>query len=424
MASTPVPVTPEEAGIRAGRQGPYLRVSTVNIFVRDLERSLRFYRDQLGFEVAFDVRTQSGDRAVAVAAPDGGAMLRLAAPPRESLQYPLIGRSTQVTLLTEDVLGKFREWSQRGVKFPRVPRLKRIKYSEAGAGEDTPVWGGMFARFEDPDGNVFTLAGFDKVNRTIEARRREAAEKLEAEHRAARELEIARQVQYRLFPQMQPAMRTLEYAGLCTQARQVGGDYYDFLNLGQERLGLVLGDIAGKGMAAALLMANLQGNLRSQCAVALEHPERFLRSVNQLFCENTAENAYATLFFAEYDDRARRLRYANCGHPAALLFRSGEDVERLESTSTVLGLFADWDCEIAECRLGEGDALVLYSDGVTECCDGAGEEFGDERLEAAIRRNRELPAAALATAILEEVKRFSPAEQQDDITLIVAKCAG
>ncbi len=419
MGSLPPPVAPEDSRIRP--QGPYLRVNTVNVFVRDLDRSLAFYRDQLGFRLAMDVRMQSGERLVAVTASDGGAMLRLIAPSPQSRQYPLIGRSTQVTLLTDDVLAKFREWSQRGVKFPRLPRLKRIRYSEPAAGEETPVWGGMFARPEDPDGNTFTLVGFDEVSREIDAQRRAAAEKLEAEHRAARELEIARQVQYRLFPQMQPPMRTLEYAGLCTQARQVGGDYYDFLNLGQERLGLVLGDIAGKGIAAALLMANLQGNLRSQCAVAVEQPERFLRSVNLLFCENTAENAYATLFFAEYDDRARRLRYANCGHPPALLLREGERLERLESTSTVLGLFSDWDCAIAECQLCPGDALVLYSDGVTECCDPAGQEFGDERLAAALTRHRELPAPALAGAILDEVKRFSPAEQQDDITLIVAK---
>src|SRR5207248_5979412 len=117
-------------------------------------------------------------------------------------------------------------------------------------------------------------------------------------------------------------------------ARQVGGDYYDFLNLGQERLGLVIGDIAGKGIAAALLMANLQANLRSQCAIALDEPQRFLRSVNRLFYENTIDSAYATLLFAEYDDKSRRLRYVNCGHLCGLLFRGGDGLERLDSTCT------------------------------------------------------------------------------------------
>src|SRR5213079_2177109 len=110
------------------------------------------------------------------------------------------------------------------------------------------------------------------------------------------------------------------------QARQVGGDYYDFLDLGSERLGFVIGDISGKGIAAALLMANLQANLRSQCAVAVDQPQRLLESVNQLFYGNTADSSYATLFFAEYDDNARRLRYANCGHLPALLLRSDDTV--------------------------------------------------------------------------------------------------
>src|SRR6202023_1618545 len=146
----------------------------------------------------------------------------------------------------------------------------------------------------------------------------------ESERRTAQELEIAKQVQSRLFPQIHPEAKTLEYAGLCLQARQVGGDYFDFLDLGQTArghtmLGLVVGDVSGKGIAAALLMANLQANLRSQSALALDHPQRLLCSVNQLFCDNTPDGSFATLFFAEYDDTASRLRYANCGHLPALL---------------------------------------------------------------------------------------------------------
>ena len=144
-------------------------------------------------------------------------------------------------------------------------------------GKKTPIWGGVFTRFEDIDRNSFALVSFDEMTQAAEAQRRNAAEKLESERRAAHELAIAKQVQARLFPQTLPVLRTLEYAGLCMQARQVGGDYYDFLNLGRERLGLVVGDIAGKGIAAALLMANLQANLRSQCTVAWDDPQRLLR---------------------------------------------------------------------------------------------------------------------------------------------------
>jgi serine phosphatase RsbU (regulator of sigma subunit) len=217
-------------------------------------------------------------------------------------------------------------------------------------------------------------------------------------------------------------METLEYAGACVQARQVGGDYHDFLDLGRERFGLVLADIAGKGMAAALLMANLQANLRSQCASAVDDPDRLLRSVNRLFYENTDESAYATLFFAEYDDRTQQLRYANCGHLAALILRRDRTIERLHSTCTVVGLFKEWDCAFAEHQLFPGDTLALYSDGITESFNDAGEEFGEQRLIQALERNRELPPRAVIGSVVDEVRQFSPQEQHDDITLIVAQC--
>jgi serine phosphatase RsbU (regulator of sigma subunit) len=274
------------------------------------------------------------------------------------------------------------------------------------------------------DGNFFALVGSDEVSRQIEAQRSAIAEKLESERRAAQEMEIAKQVQARLFPQTLPPLRTLDYAGICIQARQVGGDYYDFLNLGRDRLGLVIGDVAGKGIAAALMMANLQANLRSQCAIAVDQPRRLLQSVNRLFYENTTDNAYATLFFAEYDDGAKRLRYANCGHLSALLLRSDGVLERLNSTSTVLGLFSEWDCWMGESRLFSGDTLALYTDGVTESFNDAGEEFGEERLVEALRRRRGLSSQALIAAIVAELRRFSPYEQSDDITLIIAKGRG
>jgi serine phosphatase RsbU (regulator of sigma subunit) len=280
----------------------------------------------------------------------------------------------------------------------------------------------VFTRFEDLDRNSFALVSFDEVNKAIEAQRRAFEEKREAERRAAQEMEIARQVQSKLFPQTLPAARSLEYAGVCVQARQVGGDYYDFLNLGCDRLGLVIADIAGKGIAAALLMANLQANLRSQCAIALDEPQQFLRSVNRLFHENTAAAAYATLFFAEYDDRVQRLRYVNCGHLAGLLLRQDNSLERLESTCTVLGLFQEWDCFVDERRLSAGDTLVLYTDGVTECFSDEGDEFGEWRLRESLMRHRELSSNEMVGAILGDVQQFSAIEQHDDITLIVARC--
>jgi serine phosphatase RsbU (regulator of sigma subunit) len=214
----------------------------------------------------------------------------------------------------------------------------------------------------------------------------------------------------------------LDYAGVCTQALSVGGDYYDFLDLGQERIGLVVGDISGKGIAAALLMANLQANLRSRTAVAVENPEEFLASVNRLFHDNTTDNAFATVFFAEYDNRCQCMRYANCGHLPAILLRGDGSFETLNPTATVLGVFRDWNCTVEHCAMHPGDVLALYTDGVTEAFNSDEEEFGEERLVDALRRHREKPARSIVTSIVEEVLRFSTPEQHDDITLIVAKC--
>jgi serine phosphatase RsbU (regulator of sigma subunit)/uncharacterized glyoxalase superfamily protein PhnB len=400
--------TPSSSGVRLGRQNPYLRLLCVNIFVRDQERSLHFYVDQLGFGLVIDENYESAGRWLAVAPPDGNTVLALITPKRKSEDYKLIGRSKHAVLVTEDVVAKFDEWSRRGVRFHHPPQ--------------TTLWGGIFTRFDDLDGNSFTLVGRDDFVREIEAERRAAAEKLETERRAAQELDIAKRVQARLFPQNLPPLKTLDYAGVCSQAREVGGDYYDFLNLGQSRLGLVIGDTSGKGIGAALLMANLQANLRSQSAIAMEHPQRFLRAVNQLFSENTTDSAYATLFFGEYDDRSRRLRYANCGHYSPVLLRQNDTVERLNSTGTVLGLFREWDCAVEECAIQPGDILALYTDGITEAFNSAGEEFGEQRLIDLLRGNRHAPAQAILAAILEEVHAFSENKQGDDITLIVAKC--
>jgi serine phosphatase RsbU (regulator of sigma subunit) len=234
-------------------------------------------------------------------------------------------------------------------------------------------------------------------------------------------MEIARQVQSRLFPQSKPQAGTLDYAGACIQARLVGGDYYDFLALGPDRLGLVVGDIAGKGIAGALLMANLQANIRSQCVNALDELLARLPSVNQLFFENTGDASYATLFFAEYHAQSHHLQFANCGHLPALLLRRDGTLERLESTCTVLGLFRNWQCLAQQSSLSPGGLLVLYTDGLTEAANEGYEEFGEERLIEGLRRHRDLCPAALIEALVREVREFSPQEQQDDITLIVAK---
>ncbi|MBZ5705384.1 MAG: PP2C family protein-serine/threonine phosphatase [Acidobacteriia bacterium] len=234
-------------------------------------------------------------------------------------------------------------------------------------------------------------------------------------------MDIARQVQSKLLPQKFPPLATLEYAGDCLQARAVGGDYYDFLDLGAGRVGFVLADIAGKGMSAALLMANLQANLRSQYVIALDNLPQLLQSVNRLFYESTEPNNYATLFFATYDDAARRLTYVNCGHNPPVLLRRDGSIERLTGTATVLGLFEKWECSAANVQLNAGDLLVIYTDGITEAMDARNNEFGETRLLETLRTNRGLEPASLLSVLVEAVQRFSAGEQSDDLTLVVAK---
>ena len=401
----PAPLTET---LRLDRQDPYLRVLCVNVFVKDLDRSLKFYVEQLGFGLVVDQSYEYGDRWVAVAPPDGNTVLALVAPKPKSDERKLIGKARHTVLVTEDVMAKFREWKKRGVKFHHPPQQT--------------LWGGIFTRFDDLDGNSFSLVSRDDFVREIETQRRAAAEKLETERRAAQELEIAKQVQARLFPQTLPQLNTLDYAGVCIQARAVGGDYYDFLDLGRDTLGLVISDTSGKGIAAALLMANLQANLRSQSAIALDQPERFLQSVNRLFCANTTDSAYATLFFGQYNDSTRRLRYANCGHYAGILLRSAGPREELRSTGTVLGLFAQWTCTIEERQLNPGDVLVLYTDGVTEAFNKRGDEYGEARLLEGLQKKRDLPPQALLAEIVEDVQTFGGRDQHDDITLMIAQC--
>jgi sigma-B regulation protein RsbU (phosphoserine phosphatase) len=248
------------------------------------------------------------------------------------------------------------------------------------------------------------------------------AERMEAERKTAMEIDIARRVQARLFPQNLPPLKTLEYVGGCVQARQVGGDYYDFLDMGSGVVGIVLADIAGKGMSGALLMANLQANLRSQYAVAREDLPRLLQSVNRLFYENTTDESYATMFFGVYEDSSRTLRFANCGHVAPLLLRADGSIQRLTSTTTVLGLFLKWECSIEEVTLHPGDVLVICTDGVTEAPNLQGEEYGEVRLAKLIQGNRDWSANELMAAIQASVEEFGGATQADDITLIVGRC--
>lgn len=261
-----------------------------------------------------------------------------------------------------------------------------------------------------------------RVLATLEKQARAAADRRAAERIIRNELEIALEVQQNLFPHHAREYGSVAYAGRCVPARAVGGDYYDFFDLGDETLGLALADVSGKGTTAALLLANLQGSFRTQIDSGAQSLRALLRGVNRTFFESTPAAQFATAFFARYDGRARRLEYVNCGHLPPALMRCSGGIERLEPSATILGAFRTWDCEEHSVAMRPGDTLVIFSDGITESANGEGEEFGEARVLTIARQCRDARPADLVEALIGEALRFSPREQFDDIS-VVAACA-
>ena len=183
----------------------------------------------------------------------------------------------------------------------------------------------------------------------------------------------------------------------------------------------MLADVSGKGIAAALLMANLQATLRSQYAAARDDPATLLARANRLFFASTPGNRYATIFLAEFDRATGELRYVNCGHVPPVLARSNGRIETLAPTATVIGLFEEWIGESAAVVLEPGDTLVVCSDGVTEALSDDEEEYGEDRLRDAVAARRDLPVPELLAALQASVQQFAGAVQSDDLTLLVAR---
>jgi sigma-B regulation protein RsbU (phosphoserine phosphatase) len=285
---------------------------------------------------------------------------------------------------------------------------------------------------------VVVMTAWGSVDLAVEAMRRGACDfiqkpwdndrviavvrkQADSERRRKSELEIAANVQQQLFPHEVHRLETVDYAGHCVAAREVGGDYYDFLNVDDHTLGFVLGDVSGKGVPAALLMANLQACFRSQEPLALLQPAHLLETVNRHFFDSTTAERFATLFFGVYDDRTRLLRYVNCGHMSPLLLHASGELQMLGPTATMLGAFRRWSCTEQQVRLHAGDTLVIYSDGVTDAEAPSGEDFGEERLIQCLRESCAQPAHALMQAIVDRVTEFSHGSRYDDVTVVAIR---
>jgi len=253
------------------------------------------------------------------------------------------------------------------------------------------------------------------------------AEEVAQRERLNREVEIAREVQERLFPQTLPPIAGVTYAGACRPALGVGGDYYDFLALPEGQLGIAVGDVSGKGIAAALMMASLQASLRGEATRAPENLAALVANVNRLVYEASSSNRYATFFYAQYNPMSRLLTYVNAGHNPPILFhRNGGswDVNRLEAGGTVVGLLANFPYEQAALKIEPGDVLIAFTDGISEAMNHADEEWGENKLIETVSSCAALAPAEIIARIMQDADTFvSGAKQHDDMTLVVLKAS-
>ncbi len=281
---------------------------------------------------------------------------------------------------------------------------------------------------------------FNSMTTSIEALIKEQKEKQKLES----ELAIAQEVQALLFPREVNQTESLEMHGICRPARTVSGDYYDFLQLGQNQIGLAVGDISGKGISAALLMATVHAFVRAytieealqeakvgaaagRSSVMLSHPGEhlppatLLSLLNEQLYRSTPASKYATMFLGFYDGMRRRLTYSNAGHLPPFLICSDGSYRKLGDGGMVVGLFGGVSYENDTVDLSSGDIIVAYSDGVTEPENEYG-EFGEERLAQIVRENSGLPLPRIADAVITAVIDWiGGAEQPDDITVVLAR---
>lgn len=265
-------------------------------------------------------------------------------------------------------------------------------------------------------GVAIALGTYDRMHRQVEAYYRVRAERDALE----RELNFAREVQRELLPREVPEITGLELAGVCRPAIAVGGDLYDYLRTGDRRLGLVIADVSGKGVPAALLMANLQASIRSRF-LTTEDPGLLAEGLNEALFRSSSAARYATAFVATLNLETGRLSYSNAGHLPAIVVREN-DTARCEDGGMPIGLFESAAYETGALTLVPGDLLALFTDGVTEAPAPDGEEYGAERLAELLRTHRARPLDAVIDTVLDALQQWSgPVDAHDDVTLVLAR---
>ncbi len=323
-----------------------------------------------------------------------------------------------------------RDTTSGGEGLDLLPRLKALD-------QDLPVvamtaWATLDLAVEAMRRGAgdFVLKPWDNATLVKTVREQVDARRQSNDRNAVRALEVrdqagARRVQSRLLPQNLPRLATLECAAECAEAGAVGGDGYDFIDLGSGQFAVVLADVSGKGMPGAILWAHLQATIRSRIVEMSGDLVALMRMVNRLFFAATAPEHFATMFLGVYEEKLRVLHYVNCGHNAPLLLRANGDCEQLPSTAPALGMMERWTAQVGEVELRASDTLLVYSDGVTEArqtaFSGDEDEFGEARLTASVLRHRGLALSDLPSALLAEVEAFAGGEPQDDRTIVALR---
>jgi sigma-B regulation protein RsbU (phosphoserine phosphatase) len=271
---------------------------------------------------------------------------------------------------------------------------------------------------------------FNRMTENLERLLRVEKEK----ERLQSEVEIAREVQNQLYPKSVPSVPGLALTASCSPARMVSGDYYDYLPLHDSKIALAIGDVAGKGISAALLMATVQASLRTQIRSCLESvasapgaPDGFpsaaqlVTQLNQQLYAYTSAEKFATFYFGIYDDATGWLAYTNAGHPPPILIR-GEEVIRLETNGMVVGAFPFSEYGESRIHLESGDLLVCFTDGITEPENEYGEMFGEDRLTELLLKHSWRKPGEIVETILEAVGQWTlQPELHDDMTLLIAR---
>jgi phosphoserine phosphatase RsbU/P len=254
---------------------------------------------------------------------------------------------------------------------------------------------------------------------------RKISDEVAQRERLNREVEIAREVQERLFPQKLPTVRGLDYAAFCRPALAVGGDYYDFLALPHGHLGIAIGDVSGKGIAAALMMATLQASLRGEATRGSENLAGAIANINRLVYDSSASNRYATFFYGQFDPANGRLDYVNAGHNPPMLFRCNQgqwEVTRLDVGGTVVGLVETFPYQQGSVTIIPGDTLIGFTDGISEAMNHGDDEWGEDALAQSVERCNGLSAQETLDRIFHDCDQFvAGAKQHDDMTLVVLR---